>query len=227
MSDLGHQLARKKWDFSTCPKQELEQCWWYEFKSEILHERRVITDWRQICVEQTFDGFFRLHRMMLMPPAPGHVYALCPEWPKDPFLSIPSNERARRLKQLDETKSLADQLTLGPVEPSMYDLIQEFEGKKKRPSARSLGDDILPRIWHKSNQEIVSFSKAWLATYRPDKTKIDTSIRELRADLKALGALRILREYAWDWTPAALYKAQGEWTKAQTRAKKVIRNLST
>jgi hypothetical protein len=238
MSDSGYQLSPKEWDFSNCPKEELEECWWYEFKRQLPHERQIIINWRQTCVEQTFDGFFKLHRMMLMPPAPGHVYALCPEWPKYPFLSIPSDERARRLKQFfpDRTKSLADQLTPWPAEPTLYGLIQEFEGKRERPSARSQGDDILPRVWHKSNQEIVSFIKAWLATHRPDKTQIDTSIRRLKTDLKALGVRRIWEFCNYDWGKIydgnwvgdkRLPRQQGEWSKAIARAEKVIRNLSS
>ena len=90
-------LVREKWDFSTCPDEELADCWFYEFKSESTYARQEILAWRQTCNAKTFDEFLWLARGTLTWAKYGRqFYALCPEWPDAPYLSIPPAERKRR-----------------------------------------------------------------------------------------------------------------------------------
>jgi hypothetical protein len=241
MSDRKYLISSEEWDFSKCPKEELEECWWYEFKRELPHAHQVITKWRQICKKQTFDEFLKLAHMthghlygfyeylrlaMLISPESEHLYAFCSEWPKHPFLSIPDAERSRRLKQLSsKAESLAAQLT--PTEPNLLDSMQSVMGLRQNVEFQI--------NWQKSDRELLSFFAAWLVTHRPYKKKINTSIRRLQAGLKALGVLRILKVCNNDWEKikngdwlgdSHLPRAQAEWIKARARAEKIIENIS-
>ena len=166
---------------------------------------------------------------MLMPPEQGHLYALCPEWPSDPYLSIPLAERKRRFALLfpNETSSLAAQLEPRPAVPGELSLgtlnfIRELLGDEEKRE-----EDVVLRIpWGMSDKGILRRVDAWLKTHRTFKSRADVSNRYLQAELKALGAFRILRAKNGDWTgDPQLYVEQSEWIRARIRAKSIIEKI--
>jgi hypothetical protein len=178
----------------------------------------------------TFDGFLNLAQAMLMPPERGHLYALCPEWPSNPYLSILSGERKRRFNQLfwNETESLAAELEPKPVPPGALSVqevkfIRELLGEKEKTQ-----EDVTFRIpWWMADKEIKRRFAAWLKVHRTYKAGINVSKRTLRADLKAVGALRIVRAENGDWRKGPeIYCEESEWIKGKKRADAVIEKIS-
>jgi hypothetical protein len=227
-------LPRFDWDFSTCPNWELAECWYYEFKRESPPVRQIVVGWRKvwrkICDPPTFDFSLNLAQAMLMPPEPGHLYALCPEWPWDAYLSIPPAERKRRFSQLfsDETKSLAAELEPRPAHPGDLSLeaanfIRELLGDKEK-----IEENVTLWIpWWMVDKEIKRRFAAWLRVHRTYRASVNVSKRTLGADLKALGALRILRVENGDWRNGPeVYKEQAEWIKGRKRAEAVIERVN-
>ena len=223
-------LSRFEWDFSTCPDWELVECWYYEFKRESPLGRQIVVDWREVCDPPTFDGFLNLAQTMLMPPEREHLYAFCPEWPSYPYLSIPLAERKRRFSQLfpNETESLAAELEPRPAPPGALSVqevnfIRELLGDKEKTQ-----EDITLRIpWWMADKEIKRRFAAWLKVRRTYKASVNVSKRTLRADLKALGALRIRRAENGDWRSGPeVYQEQSEWIKAEKRAEEVIKRVN-
>src|SRR5262245_47395148 len=190
-------LSRFDWDFSICLGWELDECWYYEFKRESPVVRQIVVVCRKVCEPPTFDRFLNLAQMMLMPPERGHLYAFCPEWPSYPYLSIPSAERKRRFSQLfpNETESLAADLEPRPA-PSgdlplgVANFILKLAGMKEWIQQEDVTFRIRRSMAHK---EILRRVAAWLKVHLPYKASANVSNRRLRADLKALGALRVLR----------------------------------
>jgi hypothetical protein len=224
-------LSRFEWDFSTCPKWELVECWRYEFKRESPIVRQIVVDWRNVCDLPSFDAFLNLAQAMLMPPERGHLYALCPEWPNLPYLSIPASERKRRFNQLfsDETNSLAAELEPKPAPPGALslqavNLILELLGEKEKIQQEDVTFRIPRSMAHK---EILRRVAAWLKVHQPDTASANVSNRRLGADLKALGALRVLRIENGDWTKGPeIYCEHGEWIKGRKRAEAVIERMN-
>ena len=224
-------LSQFEWNFSTCPVWELEECWYYEFKRESPLVRKRVVDWRKSCDPPTFDEFLKLAQAMLMPPERGHLYAFCPEWPSYPYLDIPPAERKRRFSQLfrNETESLAAELEPRPAPPGALSLqevnfILELGGKKERIQE----EDVTFRIRRSmADKEILRRVAAWLKVHRSYKASPNVSNRRIRADLKALGALRVLRTENGDWKKGPeIYWEHGEWIKGRKRAEAVIERMN-
>ena len=75
-------------------------------------------------------------------------------------------------------------------------------------------------------RRIAALLKRLLKTHRLRKARTNVSDRYLRADLKALAALRILRTNGGDYLNAPqLYIYQSEWIKAQKRAERIIESI--
>ena len=224
------QLSREEWDFLTCSNWELEECWHYEFKRESPRVCQIIVNWRNVYKTPSFDELLRLAQAMLMPPERGHLYALCPEWPTYPYLSIPLAERERRFSQLfpDPRKSLAAELEPTPAAPGdlsveALNFIRELLGCDVKTQ-----ENVTFRIpWRMADKEITRRFAAWLKIHRRIRASINVSNRVLGADLKALGALRTLRVNE-DWSRGPeIYLEQSEWTKARKRAQKIIQAIES
>jgi hypothetical protein len=105
-----------EWDFSRCPENEVNFCFVYEYSRQaalegfgplyasvarMRHEfetkdKKTFDDLAPAALTLGVDGL-DIHE-----PGPG-IYRLVfpfPEWPQNPYLSIPQEERARRLKIL-------------------------------------------------------------------------------------------------------------------------------
>jgi hypothetical protein len=223
------ELVREKWDFTTCPDEELADCRLYEFKSQSPYARQEILAWRQTCNAETFDEFLYLARGTLTWAKYGQqFYALWPEWPDAPYLSIPPDERKRRRDLFGpNTESRAAELTPLPAVPGklsqpavdfMLELIDQ-SGPVEYPTFRIPWKEI-------SDREIRRRFALWLKINRKCKAKPNVSHRHMRADLKALGAYRILKATGGEWRNAPpLYVEYSEWMKAAARAKKLIKRI--
>lgn len=220
------ELVREKWDFSKCPDEELADCWLYELKSESPYARQQIASWRQTCNAKTFDEFLYLAHRTLTWVKYGQFYALCPEWPDDPYLSVLSTERKRRRELFGpNTKSRAAELTSSPAVP----------GKLSQPEVdfmlELIGQSAVKYVTfridcQKSRREIQRTIAAWLKINCKCKAKPNVSHRTLRADLKALGSHRILETTVGEWRDAPeLYWYHSDWIKADKRAKKLIKKI--
>jgi len=217
--------------FQDCPPPEREICWWYEYAREGCRGAPV--------------------QLALFPDLQDNN--LFPEWPREPYLTIPAIEREQRLIQLQRgTLSHLRCLNLMPafsvpISPDVakryLDGFRVFEfsedGSELRQRhlwpIREINDAcwiVLFRIdWRRSDSEILTDFAAWLKEYRPkafpskvgSKTAAGSYPRELQADLKALGALRLLRFYKhWQHIPteAEIYESQAGWMTAQQKAEK-------
>jgi hypothetical protein len=226
------ELVREKWDFSKCPDEELMECWFYEFRCESPYARQEIASWRQTCNAGTFDKLLYLARGTLTWAKYGQqFYALCPEWPDAPYLSISPAERKRRLKLLfpDETESRAAELKFplavpGELSRAEVDFILELLGEREPVESFPLLSD-----WqHKSDREVLREVARWLKNNRKGNPKPNVSRRYLCADLKALGSYRILKATGGDWRNAPeIYWDQREWMKAYARVKRLIERIDT
>lgn len=207
--------------YKDCPSDELEICWWYEYAREGV---------------RGFSG------------SPGSLFPsdprepeLYPEWPGKPYLLIPGLERARRLRQLaGRTGDYLHSLNLKPPFQSHPELKLAPARRELRRQLRyrwpisQVGSEawLVPfRIdWRRSDREIRADFAAWLREYRPkaltsgahSKTGAGAVLRQLKTELKALGALRLLRHYKNQQNlpeeAARLYRGQASWIKAQQKA---------
>ena len=226
------ELIREKWDFTTCPGEELGDCRLYEFKSESLHVRQEILAWRQNCNAKTFDELLYLARGTLTWAKYGQqFFALWPEWPDSPYLSVLPAERKRRRERFGQNRpeSRATELTpspavLGGLSQPAVDFILELSGQGgpvDYPTFRIPWKEMSDREMRRS------FAR-WLKVNRKCKAKPNVSHRYLLTDLKALGAHRILEVTGRDWKSAPeIYQDQREWIKADLRAKRLIKRIDT
>jgi hypothetical protein len=178
----------------------------------------MVLKWRNDYPQaKTFDDLFALARLMRVRPQDGHLYALSPEWPRYPFLSIPSAERRRRLAILfpTEPESLADQLD--PRQPEIWQVsyIDAIRGEYHIAENVPLHFD-----WDQSDRMLNACFNAWLKKNRKHKPTQDLSARVLRADLKALGAFRLMR--IDKHRDSTLFGSQSEWIKARKRALRIL-----
>jgi hypothetical protein len=222
-------LAQLDLDFKDCPDKELSECWHWEFKRESKYVIETVFRWRGRFPDvKTFHAFFSSVRSLPAPPQDGHLYPLSPEWPRYPFLSIPYLERRRRLALLFQSDQETLAAKLNPRQPeirpeSMIDFIcngQLIDGRLRLHIAENVRLHI---DWRASDYELIARFKAWVKENRKHRSTPDLSARKLRADLKALAALRLFRTDKQK--DSTLFAQQGEWTKARKRALRIIASL--
>jgi hypothetical protein len=79
-------------EFSSCPKDELWQCWFYEFARELPDYHKRVKAWRTSKGAQTDS---KLTELLLF----GAVFLFMDEWPETPYLKIPAKKRGEYPKQ--------------------------------------------------------------------------------------------------------------------------------
>jgi hypothetical protein len=230
ISKAVKELCAEEWRmYKDCSPNELEICYLYEYVREVC---------RQSPSQPTLF------------PDPVHN-KLYPEWPRKPYLMIPAPVREQRVIQLqggapDYLRSLNMMPPFSvPILPEVAKkYLEGFEvfelsedGSKLQQRHRWPIQEIsdahwvaLFRIdWQRSDQETLADLAAWLKEHRPKAfpsrvtrpTGAASYLRQLEADLKALGALRLLHFYKrWENIPteASIYYSQAGWMKAQRRA---------
>jgi len=88
------------WDFSSCPAGEVDECRAYEFARHVRAIREDVARLRK-GMEQSFDKLFAHLRKTIFASGSHRQTALFwfyPEFPKQPYLSVPAEERNRRTK---------------------------------------------------------------------------------------------------------------------------------
>jgi hypothetical protein len=184
----------------------------------LKHTIQMVFKWRNDYPQaKTFDDFFALARLMSVPSQDGHLYALSPEWPHYPFLSIPAAERKRRLAMLfpSEPEDFADKLD--PRHPEIWQVsyIDAVRGEFH------IAENVLLHFDHQQTDRMLNACfNAWVKKNRKHKPTQDLSARKLRADLKALGELRTPKH-----KDSNLFRAQSERIKARRRALQILAKL--
>jgi hypothetical protein len=250
----GQEFGREDWDFNPCPAEELRFCWVYEYMREVKGAQRVVAEWRSKAWAQTFEGFCALAKKEGAPSVcvPGDAFHYFPEWPVMAYLSIEQLERNRRYKELypmRESEYAASLLTpeLPQDEWGRDMLMNELYSTAKDggiPTASVLAFEgakfvLLQIDWHLTNKALMESFCAFLETRppevreRPKKDGKGSHPAILKADLKALGALRLERTmrvsdipgYTKEVLNAPLYSQDTSILGAVSRAQAVIRSF--
>jgi hypothetical protein len=219
------------WDaWRLCPADERTACVLYEYSREAERQRPGFM------AKQFPDPSFD----------PVAVMMRWAEWPGKAYLSIPVEERKKRLAKID--LPIPDQPLLFPGSiaamsvksaPIWVTEMQYWQSKSGWPSLQ-----INPEVWETafriewkfSDAQLVEQFRNWLRRYRPQSAPGNSTptahgslgSREQVA-LKRLGALRLLntRPYSKliedeDPAIAQLYSDQAAWSKAQHEAQEMV-----
>ena len=244
-------LSETEWNFKNCPDEEVRDCFHYEFNREIPEVREWITKWRNDTEGTDFDAlessltFDRMAELVSRLDVPDvSWFPIYPEWPEKPFLSIPDKERRARRHRLGSEPASQLSWRLYPSTkatrrglPIDWERIADgFENSGMWPVA-ALEENawIAPfKIdWEHSDKQLSEAFGSWLKRYRPDtikqrksKTGGGSELREMRADLKALGAFRqrVQRTFE-DVQSQSQYSDQSAWLKAARKAEAIIAGL--
>jgi hypothetical protein len=203
--------AQKEWDFRSCPDAELSDCWTYEYSREIPELVSSVEAWRKLASSRNFESFLTLSGR---PSAcnPIDVFHFFPEWPLDPYLSIPKNIREKRRQAIIRFKVNAS----SALRPSLWKsfnwmeltdhLRREYkEGRMPIFPLPSPDTAILALIqidWQFPPTAIIKQFLSFLETHRPpgqtpQKQKVGqgSRVRKMASELKALGAYRLREKY--------------------------------
>lgn len=226
-------LHRENWDFSECPSDHLDECFFYEFFRECPNALRAAPALREHLKEIGTDT------------GPSHRSEATfadllndyPEFPDAPFLRIPTAERTRRIAKLDEV--------IPPVQADLGDLVRQYKAKApKGKTIKYLHGDIAAFFiaWGTSDEKLVQGFRHWLKSNRPPgalatiRKGKGSSHAQYRKDLKALGALRLLKQLSWEdaytYTREILQNKKGQpqalfgshanaWRRARKNAEKM------
>jgi hypothetical protein len=227
----------EEWDFSTCPKDQLEACFFYEFARECPEAVRAARALREHLKEIGADTGTD-HRFAV---TVVDIFKDCPEFPHTPFLSIPTAERYRRIKKVGKV--------IPPVQADLAGLIRQYEGKAVTGKTIKYGQgDIVGFYldWTISDEKLIEGLRHSLKTNRPPgavatvRRGQGSSAQQIRKDLKALGAWRLLEKM--DWEDAHVYSREilknrkgqpqglfgshaNAWRRAQKDAEKMIASI--
>jgi len=231
-------LTRDEWDFSSLPKEQVEQCFLWEFSRESEAVRKAVKRWRQQ-KRQPLPAWCKADdpeeaRQLLshsMPRIPRGIYIDRLEFPKQPWLSVPQPTRRQWLKDLPEIRKEGFQsITLRELPRNLQRIL------KYRFSAYA--ELVAFRIdWRLDNTELREQFRLWLKDHRPEDVKTETvkgkgsRVEQMRAGLKSLAALRLLRCMTWKIAEEAsapadadkpLFDGQSSWNRAKKRAGKIL-----
>ena len=241
-------LAQDEWDFSGCPADELWECRAYEFAREIQGIRDVVDSLRKNlpCTFEALVNALR-SRVQSMPLATALFWYS--EFPDKPYLTIPVAERRRRFRLLwPGSATAAISITPKIIPPDI---------RQRLASGRVLYgwfELVLFELnWTESDTYLMHAFSEWLKEHRPPDVKVIETrgagnfLRGFADDLKALGALRLLKKMKWhdaftltrevlgkERVPGrrrkcvALYGDREEvWRKAKQRADRLIAQMSS
>jgi hypothetical protein len=222
-------LPREEWDFAGCPRGREESCWEYEYGRECP---RIVETFREDAAgrrrgfdqdgywfyeHQVFDsqGEYEDSVVLLVPPG----------FPTVPYL-MTKRPRVRSEAKLSATSSRF----LHPPK------VRDVEGDAK-PSFRPPPDYVAKLYvdWNAPDKELLRDFRLWLSEHRPRKARSrrgKSVARQYMADLKALGAYRLLRVMSAEealahtrkFLPHGLYAQVPDWYEAKRRARSVLRN---
>jgi hypothetical protein len=206
----------------------------------------TVQRWRAKTDDQSFEGLVKLDKRCRAP-VYSRVFPTWPEWPSHPFLFVPAAECERRFAILypgkeEALRALAlspDPALLLDGEEGFRNLLRQLQKSWQKDRALHVyptefeSHEFLRIPWWKADTDIIEWFGAWLRVNSPPGRRIYTGgLRTIeqrwRADLKALGALRLLRAMRGDWSLCPqLYAEPGEWTKARERAETIVGQLTS
>jgi hypothetical protein len=227
-------LAREDWDFSACPDDQLEACFFYEVARECPHLRGSGAFQRaEPGADLQLEGRCAVTIVDL--------YKVCPEFPAAPFLTIPKPQRTQRIANLHNATP--------PVQADLSALIRQCANNPPNSKTIDYGVGVVAAFYidlRISDEKLAKGFRQWLKKNRPlwavpmiRKGK-GSSREQLRKDLKALGALRLLREVNWEdayvytreflknnyGQPEGLFGShKGAWQRARKNAEKTIKEV--
>jgi hypothetical protein len=230
-------VCREEWDFSGCPEDQLEACFFYELARECPHAVRAARALRKHLEEIGADSVpdYRLAVTVV------DLFKDCQEFPDTPFLAIPTVERYRRIKKLGKV--------IPPVQVDLAGLIRRYQGKAVTGKTIKYGQgDIVAFFmdWTISGEKLVKGVRHWVNTNRPPgavatvRKGKGSGHEQIRKDLKALGAWRLLKKMGWEdayvYSREILKNKKGQaqglfgshasaWRRAQKDAEKVRESI--
>ena len=240
-------LPEAEWNFKNCPHEELQDCFYYEFYREVSEVKEWITKWRNgakgtdfeaLESSLTFDRMGELGSRLDLPDV--GWFPIYPEWPEKPFLSITDKERRARRHHLDPEPASRPSWRLYPsTEATRRGLpigweriVDAFENSGMWPVAAVEENAWIAPFkidWEHSDKQLSEAFDSWLKTYRPhtieqrkSKTGGGSDLREMRTNLKALGAFR---QHESQSQLESQYKDQSGWLKAARKAEAIIAGL--
>ncbi len=223
--DISATLAREQWDFSRCPDDKIGMCHGYEYSREspeviaayYRDKKRnrnfdKFGNWRTIFYSKSFDGDAptSLVEMTLIPRG----------FPEMPFLLLHPRYKKPSEKLSDLMPAVEDG---GPRDLALA-------RKMKFPFCAALKLN-----WDASNKTLIKDFAKWLKKKRPHPARErrgESAARRELAELKALGAYRLLRnftaeealEYTRQFLPRGLYAKIPDWYEAKSRALKILKS---
>jgi hypothetical protein len=225
-------LKQTEWDFAWAKKltwNELKCCSDYEFGREIQTLRDGVLQWREKVQANSFKG---LHDISWKIGCLGFVRICCsfPEWPREPVGSIDPKTLSERVKQLGYQAPISEwDLKEKQNTEALAGIIDPEWAYWDTPASL-----ILLRIPENcTHEELRNCFAAYLKTNFPQQAKRGGQSRPVskwRADLKALGAYRLLKvmtadeagNYTQDLCGKALYENESQWSTARTRTERLI-----
>lgn len=262
MSRKKERISEAEWNFdwledSRITPAECFACWEWEFRRELAKLAKVAAR-----IEATRAGLLKTESGLYDQPSPlpslwvefsGLIF--CPSWPEKPYQEATNCE-----KEAIQHAALENI----PFQPLPFQVcVQSLQAEGLRnlygePSG-SFGSAVIERKdedgkayttvaafeldWRRRDSEIVEDFKRWLSQARESKTKAETvfpqkgagaSVRQFKADIKALGALRLRKILSWTEAVAHasiarsgkdLYSSEAHWSEAVKRARERIEFL--
>lgn len=200
-------LKREEWDFSLCPDEHLEACYFYEFARESEKSKaseRVHREQIESAADEYEAESLTNNRLL-------HVFNFhksCPEFPETPFLLIPTAERTKRIASLWNPAALRQANLSTIIRTHTADHSQSKTLKYRTGySEGAIEEGVIAAFYIDWNIALPNMAKGfrqWLEDNKPPgacvgaKNGGGSTRRQQQTRLKALGALRLLRRMSWE-----------------------------
>ena len=247
-------LPREDWAmFKDCEPEQLAWCLDYERCRESKRVRDLVAKWsatsewkKLAATAKTPEAMFQAASIFLLTGKGSlkrakemrlevslHLFTFADYFPAAAFVSIPPATRAGRIAPVNGITSGLPQVCEWTPKDLQDNLGEHLRLRHEYYPPNYPQSFTVCRIsWAYSNSAIVGAFKQWLEAMRdkhPEFAPQDTR-DELRAQLKKLGALRLLRQMTWeqaaDFTQTVLrqplYSEQPAWSRAESEAKKEL-----
>jgi hypothetical protein len=232
-------IDRLEWCFDDCPRDELFDCWLYEFARELGWLREFVAIQKAKKLEE------------LAHEAAFYSFLLFPQWPSEPYLSVSEEERhscMALVRPKTEQEILANSLVPRQLPKGTRKALADSLRASGRPrihSKDSLVELALLRIhWSRPDSVLIDAFKAYIKQFRPldpyspiRHTGRKEPDSKRRMQLRQLGMFRLIRanqdnchathtafcyEFGKDGVP--LKKADA-WYRAQAKSEALIKEV--
>jgi hypothetical protein len=241
-------LPEPEWNFERCPKEEIEQCWLYEFSREVDWLKAAVAK-RRAPITTKFGATARIDTLTRFARHTLYAFLLMPQWPAVPYLSVPEEERRMRIEwtrlQTDQeflASSLVPTHVPDGIEKELADCYRLFR-YLRHPRVRSednLSELALIRIdWTRPDSELVQAFEAYIKEFRPlvpgslavRYTGKRTPDSKMLQQLVQLGRFRLLRangnKFKRVEETGHLAGSPDSWYRARKAVEALIKNSET